>query len=65
VQTVAQRFTTATHTALIFVTEPVFAALGSFVLIGERLTPAQLLGGALILGGMLAAELGPGRKAKQ
>ena len=65
VQTVAQRFTTATHTALIFATEPVFAALGSFVLIGERLTPAQLLGGALILGGMLAAELGPGRKAKQ
>jgi len=65
VQTVAQRFTTATHTALIFATEPIFAALGSFVLIGERLTPAQLLGGALILGGMLAAELGPGRKAKQ
>ena len=60
VQTVAQRFTTATHTALIFATEPVFAALGSFLLIGERLTPVQLLGGAMILGGMLAAELGPG-----
>ncbi len=57
VQTVAQRFTTATHTALIFATEPVFAALGSFVLIGERLTPVQLLGGALILAGMLTAEL--------
>ena len=64
VQTVAQRFTTATHTALIFATEPVFAALASFVIIGERLGPPQLLGGALILAGMLAAELGPGLKRR-
>jgi len=59
VQTTAQRFTTATHTALIFATEPVFAALSSFILIGERLGPTQWIGGALILAGMLAAELGP------
>ena len=64
VQTVAQRFTTATHTALIFATEPVFAALASFALIGERLGPPQLLGGALILTGMIAAELGPGFRRK-
>lgn len=60
VQTAAQRFTTTTHTALIFATEPVFAALASFILIGERLGPAQLLGCGLILAGMLLAELGPG-----
>ena len=60
VQTIAQRFTTATHTALIFATEPVFAALASFALIGERLGLLQMVGGALILAGMLAAELGPG-----
>jgi drug/metabolite transporter (DMT)-like permease len=60
VQTAAQRFTTATHTALIFATEPVFAALASFVLIGERLGPAQILGCGLILAGMVLAELGPG-----
>lgn len=60
IQTAAQRFTTATHTALIFATEPVFAALASFVLIGERLGPAQLLGCGLILAGMLLAEVGPG-----
>ncbi len=59
VQTAAQRSTTATHTALIFATEPVFAALASFVLIGEQLGSPQLLGGALILAGMLLAELGP------
>ncbi len=65
VQTVAQRFTTSTHTALIFATEPVFAALASFALIGERLGPPQLLGGALILAGMLTAELGPGLKSRK
>ncbi|MCO6452982.1 MAG: DMT family transporter [Caldilineales bacterium] len=66
-QTAAQRFTTATHTALIFATEPVFAALASFVLIGEVLGAPQLLGCILILAGMLAAELGADTKwsAKQ
>lgn len=57
VQTVAQRFTTSTHTALIFAAEPVFAGLFSFLLIGEMLGARQLTGCALILGGMLVAEL--------
>ena len=61
VQTAAQRFTTSTHTALIFATEPVFAALASFWLIDETLGLTQLLGCALILAGMLVAELGPAR----
>jgi len=61
VQTVAQRFTTATHTALIFAAEPVFAALFSFLLIDEVLGPRQLIGCGLILAGMIAAELGPPR----
>lgn len=57
VQTVAQRFTNATHTALIFAAEPAFAALFSFLLIGELLGPRQLLGCGLILAGMLVSEL--------
>ncbi len=57
-QTVAQRFTSATHTALIFVTEPVFAALFSFVMGRETLTSRAWLGCGLILAGMLTAELG-------
>ncbi len=57
IQTVAQRFTTATHTALIFSAEPVFAGLFSFLLIGEVLGPRQLVGCALILAGMVAAEV--------
>ena len=59
VQTVAQRFTSPTHTALIFSTEPVFAALFSALLGVEVLTPRTLVGGALILAGMVVAEVGP------
>jgi len=61
VQTVAQRFTSSTHTALIFAAEPVFAALFSFLLIGELLGPRQLLGCGLILAGMVVAEMRPGK----
>ncbi len=56
-QTLAQRFTSPTHTALIFATEPVFAALFSFLLIGEQLTPRALVGCGLILAGMITAEV--------
>ena len=59
IQTVAQRFTTPTHTALIFAMEPVWAGLFSFWLIGEVLGPRVLIGGGLIIAGMLAAELAP------
>jgi drug/metabolite transporter (DMT)-like permease len=57
VQTAAQRFTSSTRTALVFATEPVFAALFSFFLIGEVLGLRQLAGCALILAGMVAAEV--------
>jgi drug/metabolite transporter (DMT)-like permease len=57
VQTRAQRFTSPTHTALIFALEPVFAALFATMLGGERLSVPELLGCALILTGMLTAQL--------
>jgi drug/metabolite transporter (DMT)-like permease len=59
VQSAAQRFTSATHTALIFTMEPVFAALSAFWLAGERLRPRHWVGCGLILVGMLMAVLGP------
>ena len=58
VQVRAQRFTTATHTALIFSAEPVFGALSAYLLIGETLSPLALAGCGLILAGMLVAQLG-------
>jgi drug/metabolite transporter (DMT)-like permease len=59
VQNAVQTRTTATHTALIFTTEPVFAALFGFLLAGERLGVWGWGGCGLILLGMLLAELRP------
>lgn len=58
VQSKAQRFTSPTHTALIFATEPVFAALFGYLLLQERLGWRGLLGCALILAGMVVGEAG-------
>ncbi len=57
VQNAAQRFTSPTHTALIFSMEPVFAALFAYLLAGETLTKRALVGCALILAGMVTAEM--------
>ncbi len=58
-QTVAQRFTSATRTALIFAMEPVFAALFAWLYAGEPFTWWDLLGGALVVVGMISAEAAP------
>ena len=50
----------ATHVAVIFTGEPVFAAVFARVIQREVLGTAGLLGGALIVGGMLVAQLGAG-----
>lgn len=57
VQNRVQVFTTPTHTALVLSLEPVFGALSAHLLAGEQLGERQLLGCALILAGMLVAEL--------
>ena len=53
----AQQYTSANHAAIIFTLEPVFAGLTSFFFYHERLSARSLLGAALILGGILVAEL--------
>lgn len=53
-----QRAVTATHAALIFLLEPVFAAALSW-LTGDPLTATTMAGGALILGAVLVAEVAP------
>lgn len=57
IQTYAQRHTQPARTAVILTMEPVFAGLFGFLLAGERLTPSGWLGAALIMVGMLTAEL--------
>ena len=59
IQMSVQRFTTAVNTVLILSLEPVFAAIFGMWLQNDRLGPIALAGGALILCGMLIAELGP------
>jgi drug/metabolite transporter (DMT)-like permease len=57
VQAWAQQFTPATHTALIFTLEPVFAWLTSYVVLHERLGLRAGIGAGLILTGVLLSEL--------
>ncbi|MEA2574449.1 MAG: hypothetical protein QOH93_1747 [Chloroflexia bacterium] len=59
VQVSVQRFTTATHTALIFTLEPVFAAIFGSWLDNDVLTLSGWIGAGLILTGMLVTELLP------
>lgn len=56
IQAWAQQFTPATHTALIFTLEPVFAWLTSFIFLGERLGTRAGFGAACILAGLLISE---------
>jgi drug/metabolite transporter (DMT)-like permease len=53
----AQQYASAAHTAILISLEPVFAALTSWLLGGERLGARVLLGAVLIFAGILLAEL--------
>ena len=57
IQSWAQQLLPPTHTALILTLEPVFAALTSLLFFHERFGPREILGAALILAGILLAEL--------
>jgi drug/metabolite transporter (DMT)-like permease len=59
----AQRYTTSTRTALIFMLEPVFAWITSYVLTGESLSARAAAGAGLILTGILVVEVKPWRQA--
>ncbi|MFP3897472.1 MAG: EamA family transporter [Anaerolineales bacterium] len=57
IQTTMQRFTTPTHTALIFSGEPVFAALFSVLLTQDVMTGRGVAGGILIVLGTVVSEI--------
>lgn len=59
VQTASQRYTSPTHTGLIFSLEPVFAVLFSYLLFGQSLSLAGFAGAGLILAGVVFAEIVP------
>ena len=53
----AQRHMSAARAAVLFCSESLFAATTSWLVLGERLSAAQWLGGGLILTGLVLAEL--------
>ena len=61
-QTWAQAHLSATRTAIVMTTEPVFAALFAVALGGESATVRMLSGGLMVLLAMLLVEVGPRRK---
>ncbi len=66
VQVWSQKYTTPTHTAILFSLEPVFAAITSYLVVRERLGGRALAGAGLILAGILLAELkGPTQAAAE
>ncbi len=59
IQKVAQKHTTAIHVGIIFVLEPVFAAIVSFFLWQEKFTPRTIAGCISIVAGILLSEITP------
>lgn len=55
VQSVVQPQIRPTHVALMFATQPLFAALGGALVLGDRLGGQQLLGGLMIVAGVVVA----------
>ncbi|WP_028544522.1 DMT family transporter [Paenibacillus taiwanensis] len=56
-QTWSQRYTSATRVAIIYATEPVFAAITGVTFANETLGGWAIVGCALIFGGMVLAEI--------
>ena len=53
----AQQYTSPGHAAILFALEPVFAVITSYFLLHEHLTARAWKGAALVVGGILVAEL--------
>jgi drug/metabolite transporter (DMT)-like permease len=60
IQIWAQQHTSPSHVAILFSLEPVFAGVTSYIWLGERLSGKALGGAALILAGILVAEMKSG-----
>jgi drug/metabolite transporter (DMT)-like permease len=57
VQNRAQQLTTANRAALIFSLEPFFAAIFSYLIVGQSLSGKEWIGGSLVVAGILVSEL--------
>ena len=59
IQNTAQKYTTPTKTAIIFIMEPVFSAIFSYLLGGEVLSLRVYIGAGVMFSGLFVSEVGP------
>ncbi len=59
IQNTAQKYTTPTKTAIIFIMEPVFSAIFSYLLGGEVLSLRAYIGAGIMFLGLFVSEVGP------
>jgi len=64
-QVFAQKTAPASHAAIILSLEAVFAVLGGYLLLGERLDTQGLIGCGLMLAGMLISQIPTGKEPKK
>jgi drug/metabolite transporter (DMT)-like permease len=63
-QTVAQKYTTATHAAILLSTSGVFGRMLGIIFLGEPMTARIMISSALVLVGVIIAEAYPAKAAK-
>ncbi len=63
-QAIGQKYAPPAHAAIIMSMETVFAALGGYLLLDERMGGPEIMGCVLMLSGMLAAQIGSLRQSK-
>ena len=61
-QVIGQKHADPTAAAIVLSTEAVWAALGGAVILGETMSPAGIAGCALMMAGIVAAQLGGSKK---
>jgi drug/metabolite transporter (DMT)-like permease len=64
IQTIAQRFTSASHAAVIVSAESVFGAIGAAIFLSERLSPIGAVGAAVVLGAIILLSLSVHRNSQ-
>ncbi len=57
IQSIAQKYTTATNVGLIFTLEPIFASIASYFLANEVMTANQILGALIIISSIIILEV--------
>ena len=64
IQALAQRYTSAVNTGIIFASIPVFTMVGGWLVFKESITVRALIGAVVLIGSIVIMELGSSEKVK-